>query len=55
MKQIKLTKKEKAEYDRIADFFLEAVEPIQDNFIRALVTVKILSRLGCFTERLVKP
>ena len=54
MKQIKLTKKEKAELKRIADFFLEAVEPIEDTELRALVTVKILSRLGCFTERLVK-
>jgi len=54
MKQIKVTKKQKAELKRIADFFLEATEPIEDTATRAMVSVKILSRLGCFTEQLVK-
>jgi len=54
MKQIKVTKKQKAELKRIGDFFLEATEPIEDTATRAMVSVKILSRLGCFTEQLLK-
>jgi len=54
MEKTKLTKGQKAELKRIGDFFLEATEPIEDTFIRAVVSAKILSRLGCFTEKLVK-
>jgi len=51
---MKLTPKQKVEQERIVNFFLEAVEPIEDTELRAIVSVKILSRLGCFTDRLVK-
>ena len=54
MKRIKLTPKQNKEYERIAVFFLEATEPIQDTSTRAMVCAKILSRLGCFADRLVK-
>jgi len=53
MKQIKLTKKEKAELKRICDFFMEATEIIEDTPLRAMVSAKILSRLSCFADRLV--
>ena len=54
MKQIRLTRKQKAEMNKIAKFFLEATEPIEDTELKAIVSVKILSRLGCFTSELVK-
>lgn len=53
-KQIKLTRKQKAEFEEICDFFMEATEPIEDPALRAIVSAKILSRLGCFTNELVK-
>ena len=52
MKRMILNKKQKAEMDRIVKFFMEATEIIEDTHLRACVTVKILSRLGCFTDRL---
>ena len=53
MNQIKLTKKEKAEFERICDFFMEATSLIDDTFLRARVSSKILSRLSGFADRLV--
>jgi len=52
MKQIKLTPKEKAELKEIARFFLEATEIIDDVFLRAQVSAKILSRISCLSHRL---
>ena len=54
MKQIKLTSKEKAELKRISEYFLEATEVIEDIELRAMVSVKILSRVSCLADKLVK-
>ena len=54
MKQIKLTSKQKSELKRISEYFLEATEIIDDIGLRAMVSVKILSRIGCLADRLVK-
>jgi len=54
MKQIKLTSKEKAELKRISNFFLEATEIIEDTALQAQVSARILSRIGCFADKLVK-
>jgi len=54
MKQMKLTPKEKAELKRISKYFLEAAEIIDDTELRAMVSVKILSRVSCLADRLVK-
>ena len=54
MKLMKLTKKQKTELDKVVKFFLEATEPIEDSHLRAMVDVKIMSRIGCFAERLTK-
>lgn len=54
MKRMILNKKQKKEMKIIKDFFMEATEILEPNrFLRAAVDVKILSRLGCFTDRLV--
>jgi len=53
MKKIKLTKKQKRELDDIAKYFLEATEPIDDPDLKAMVTAKILSRIGALSDRLV--
>lgn len=47
-----LNKKQKEEMDRVVKFFMECVEPISDTGERAIVSVKILSHLGCLTDRL---
>ena len=52
MKQIKLTRKQKAQMDKICDFFMEATEPIEDTYLRGVVSAKILSRLACYADRL---
>ena len=52
MKQIKLTRKQKAQMDKICDFFMEATEPIEDTYLRGVVSAKILSRLACFADKL---
>ena len=54
MKQIKFIPKEKAELKRIAKYFLEATKIIDDTELRAMVSVKILSRVSCLADRLVK-
>ena len=38
--------------DRVIEFFMECVEPISDPDEEAMVTVKILSHLACFADRL---
>jgi len=53
MKKIKLTKKQKQELNSIAKYFLEATEPIEDSALKAMVTAKILSRIGALSDRLV--
>ena len=52
MRVMILNKKQKAEMKKITKFFMEAMELIEDSHLRASVSVKILSRLGCFTDRL---
>lgn len=48
-----LNKKQKVEMKRITKFFMEATEILEfDKQLRAMVDVKILSRLGCLTDRL---
>ena len=47
-----LNKKQRAEMKRITKFFMEATALIEDTHLRSAVSVKILSRLGCFTDRL---
>jgi len=51
---MKLTPKEKAELKRISKYFLEATEIIDDTELRAMVSVKILSRVSCLADKLVK-
>lgn len=52
MERMILNKKQKQEMDRIVKFFMECTEPISDRDERGIVTAKILSHLGCFTDRL---
>ena len=54
MKLIKLNKKQDKEMKRIVKWFMEATEPIEDTHLKAMVDVKILSRLGCLSERLTQ-
>ncbi len=54
MKQIKLTPKQKAELKKISIYFLEAAEIIDNTELRARVSAKILSRVSCLADRLVK-
>lgn len=52
MKRMKLNKKQKKEFQRIVDFFLECLEPISHTEESNMVAVKLMSRLGCFADRL---
>ena len=52
MKRMILNKKQRTEMKKITKFFMEATKLIEDTGLRAMVSVKILSRLGCFTDRL---
>ena len=52
MEKIILNKKQKREMKTIEKFFMECTKPISDSYERGLVTVKILSHLACFTDRL---
>jgi len=47
-----LNEAQEKEMKSIVSFFMECVGPISDPDERSTVTVKILSHLGCFTDRL---
>jgi len=49
---MKLTKAQGKEFKEISKFFLEATDVIEDPYLRATVSAKILSRLSCFADRL---
>lgn len=54
MKRMILTKRQQKEMDRIVHFFLESTEILEpDKHLRAAVDVKIMSRLACFTDKLL--
>lgn len=50
--QANLAESQNKELKRITKFFLEAVDPIEDQHERGIVSAKILSRLACFADRL---
>jgi len=53
MKQMVLNKKQRKEMDRIVEFFMECTEPISDKEEKLWVTVKLLSHLACYTDKLL--
>ena len=54
MKRMIYNEEQEKEMKRIAKFFCEATDILEPNkHLRAAVNVKILSRLGCFADRLV--
>lgn len=53
MEKMIYNEEQEKEMKRIAKFFCEATEILDNKHMRAAVNVKILSRLGCFAERLV--
>jgi len=53
MKHMKPNKKQMQEMARIASFFMECVEPISNRDERHIVAAKIMSHLGCYSDRLV--
>jgi len=55
MRRMVLNKKQQAEMKKITNFFLEATEPIEDIHVKSQVSVKIMSRLGCFADKLLQP
>jgi len=53
-KEIKLNKKEEAEFQKKVKFFLEALVHISDKKELYMTTAKLLSRLSCFRKELSK-
>ena len=53
MEQMVLNKKQRKEMDRIVKFFMECTEPISDKEEKGWVTVKLLSHLACYTDKLL--
>ena len=53
MKPMTLNKKQEEELRNIASFFMECVEPISNRDERHIVAAKIMSHLGCYSDRLV--
>lgn len=52
MEKMILNEKQKEEMQKINKFFMECVEPISDPNEKEWVTVKILSHLACFVDKL---
>ena len=52
-KEIKFTKKQDKEFDKVVKFFMEAVVCISDQSERCMTQTKILSRLACFKRELL--
>jgi len=53
MKRMILNKAQQKEWDRIIAYFKECTEHISDSGERAYASVKIMSHLSVFAERLV--
>ena len=54
MNKIKLTKKEEKEFQKKVNFFMEALSCISIPEEKHMTTVKLLSRLSCFSKELSK-